>query len=618
MAENGEEKLLAMARHIAKTLGHNDATAEDILQIFSTFDGRFSRDKMADETEGVVNGNGNVPVGQFDQTLNSIYRQISKYLTVDHPIWAESVDSATFLDAVDELTAAIRFWTPMGNDKGVRACLSRADDLLQQAMFRIVEEFRMLMERGGEALDSQNGAFESDEDDEDVQTDEIPIAHPVTSFDIIIDALPVGTINDLHEIAERMVAARYGKECSHVYSSCRREFIEESFSRLGLQKLSNEDVQGMHWSELDEEIERWMKGAVLALRVLFPSERRLCDRVFAGAQLASVADLAFMEVCRGAAIQILNFVDAVAIRSRAPERLFKVLDLFETLRDLMPEFEAQFADQYSSTLRNEAAVILKRLGETIRGIFMELENLIRRDPAKTPFPGGGVHPITRYVMNYLRAAFRSRDTLEQVFEESSVEYRKSDDRASPASLVVQIDWIMELLESNLEAKSKTYRVPALCSLFMVNNGKYILQKVKDSELGTILGEEWIKKQSAKVRQYLVNYHRSSWSKVLGALKLDIGTITAISMKEKLKIFNMQFEEILKAQSSWIFYDEQFQDDLKVSVVDTYRNFIGRFMSLQELGRQPNKLITYSVDDVEAMMDQLFSNSQNGGAGGGRK
>ena len=105
--------------------------------------------------------------------------------------------------------------------------------------------------------------------------------------------------------------------------------------------------------------------------------------------------------------------------------------MFETLRDLMPEFESVFSDQYCLFLRNEAKTICKRLGEAIRGIFMELENLISRDPPKTPVPGGGLHPITRYVMNYLRAACRSRQTLEQVFEESAAvsHQPKVDDRS---------------------------------------------------------------------------------------------------------------------------------------------------------------------------------------------
>ena len=134
-------------------------------------------------------------------------------------------------------------------------------------------------------------------------------------------------------------------ECLHVFSSCRREFLEQSLSRLGLQKLSIEDVHKMQWHDIEDEIERWIKGFNVALKILFPSERRLCDRVFFG--FSSAADFSFMEVCRGSTVQLLNFADAVAIGSRSPERLFKILDVFETLRDLISEFELLFCDHYS-------------------------------------------------------------------------------------------------------------------------------------------------------------------------------------------------------------------------------------------------------------------------------
>ncbi|KAF3956363.1 hypothetical protein CMV_018500 [Castanea mollissima] len=100
-------------------------------------------------------------------------------------------------------------------------------------------------------------------------------------------------------------------------------------------------------------------------------------------------------------------------------------------------------------------------------------------------------------MNYLRAACRSCQTLEQVFDENVVP-SKGVSPSSSSSLSVQMDWIMELLEGNLEAKSKIYKDPALSSVFMMNNGRYIVQKVKDSELGGLLGEDWIRKHNAKV------------------------------------------------------------------------------------------------------------------------
>uniref|UniRef100_A0A5B7A0A4 Exocyst subunit Exo70 family protein n=1 Tax=Davidia involucrata TaxID=16924 RepID=A0A5B7A0A4_DAVIN len=634
MAENGEEKLIAVARHIAKTLGHNDTMADDILQIFSNFDTRL-REKLSDKL-GDEDPRSSVAL---EQTLKSLDRQIARYVSADHPIWSDSADSSAFLDALDELLAAIRDWTPMSTEKPVAACLDRADDLLQQAMFRLEDEFRSLMERGGESFGLtryQNGesaanySFDSEEDeDEDGEDDQIPVAHPISDYDIVIDALPSGTINDLHEIAKRMVAAGFGKECSHAYSSGRREFLEESLSRLGLQKLSIEEVQKMPWSDLEDEIERWIKAVNVALRILFPSERRLCDRVFFG--FSSAADLSFMEVCRGSTIQLLNFADAISIGSRAPERLFKVLDVFETVRDLMPEFESVFSDQYCFFLRNESITIWKRLGEAIRGIFMELENLIRRDPAKAAVPGGGLHPITRYVMNYLRAACRSRQTLEQVFEESIAppgggDYRIPDDRSlSSSSLSVQMAWIMELLESNLESKSKIYRDPALCSVFMTNNGRYIVQKVKDSELGSLLGDDWIRKHSGKVRQYQANYQRSSWNKVSGVLKLDnshlaSNVVASNALKEKLKLFNTYFEETCKTQSTWVIFDEQLREELRISVArnlsPAYSNFLGRLQTFPDVGKLTEKHIRYNVEDLEVRINELFQGS--GGSAGGRK
>ncbi|XP_010443580.1 PREDICTED: exocyst complex component EXO70B1 [Camelina sativa] len=623
MAENGEEKLLAVARHIAKTLGHNESMADDILQIFSNFDGRFSREKLAEGQAG-EDGSG---VAVLERALNSIDVQISRFVAADQPIWADPSDSAAFLDTIDELVAIIREWSPMASEKPIGVCLARADDMMQQAMFRIEEEFRSLMERGaesfglnpqGDAGATMNHRFDSEEEDDDDRDFhngddvQIPVAQPLTDYDLIIDALPSATINDLHEMAKRMLGAGFGKSCSHVYSACRREFLEESMSRLGLQKLSIEEVHKMPWQELEDEIDRWIKAANVALRILFPSERRLCDRVFFG--FSSAADLSFMEVCRGSTIQLLNFADAIAIGSRSPERLFKVLDVFETMRDLMPEFESVFSDQFCSVLRNEAVTIWKRLGESIRGIFMELENLIRRDPAKAAVPGGGLHPITRYVMNYLRAACRSRQTLELVFEESNGVPSKDS-----TLLTVQMSWIMELLESNLEVKSKVYKDPALCYVFLMNNGRYIVQKVKDGDLGLLLGDDWIRKHNAKVRQYHMNYQRSSWNKMLGLLKVD-NTASGMNglgktMKEKLKQFNIQFDEICKVHSTWVVFDEQLREELKISLdrllVPAYGNFIGRFQNLGDIGKNADRYIKYGVEDIEARINELFKGTTTG-------
>lgn len=606
MADNGEEKLIAVARHIAKTLGHTDSMTDDILKIFSNFDGRL-REKLSDD--GV------------EQTLKSLDRRLSRYISLDAPIWSNSIDVSSFLHAVDQLIAAVRDWAPLTGHKRVASCVDRAEDLLQQTMLRLEDEFRALLENGGASIDSTRSHPDySDDDDASVEEDEaIPVAEPVADYDFLIDALPPGTVGDLHEIAKRMAAAGYEKECCGAYAACRREFLEQSLSRLGLPKLSIDEVQRMQWTQLEDEIERWIKAINVTLRVLLPSERRLCDRVFSG--FPSDADLSFTEVCRGSIIQLLNFADAVAISSRSPERLFKVLDVYEAIRDLMPEFELVFLDDCCLPLRNEAVTVWKRLGEVIRGIFLELENLIRRDPAKSAVPGGGLHPITRYVMNYLRAACRSRLTLEQVFEESADSDYEKRDSVSPSSLSLQLSWIMELLESSLEAKSRVYKDAALSSVFMMNNGRYIVQKVKDNELGALLGDDWIRKNMAKVRQHHVKYQRSSWGKLLSYLKVEHSNsassngTTSKALREQLKLFNSCFEEICRAQSSWVIFDEQLKEELKISVSGhlspAYRNFLGRLHALADVGKHVDRHIRYSMEDVEARITALFQGTSAG-------
>lgn len=318
---NGEEKLIAVARHIAKTLGHSDSMTDDIFQIFSTFDGRFSREKLSDHHPTMAGESS--PAAALDDCLSSLHRQISHSLSFDQPLWLDPTVSSAFLDAVDDLIATIRDFTPLAaGNKSVAGSLDRAEDLLQQALFRLEDEFRGIIHRVTDSFDSvRPRSLESSDSDSDGD-DGLPVAHPVTDFNIIIDALPAATINDLQEIAKRMIAVDYGRECSHVYSACRREFLEESLSRLGLQKLSTEEVQKLPWPELEDEIERWCNSAVFSLRILFPSERRLCDRVFAG--FPATGDFSFMEVCRGAATQLLNFAGEIvqgARRLRNPKGL---------------------------------------------------------------------------------------------------------------------------------------------------------------------------------------------------------------------------------------------------------------------------------------------------------
>ncbi|KAM3352340.1 hypothetical protein ACQJBY_023906 [Aegilops geniculata] len=644
MAEDGEEKLLATVQHIAKTLGRTGTMTEDILKVFSNYDGRLSLDKLYAAAAAAGGGGGGgagehsmsmpasspppalpsaaaahsmpAPVTSLERTVRTLDRQISQFVTMERLVWADSADADAFLEAVDDLIGTVQELDAAGTNRGL---LDRADELLSRCMARLEDEFRALIERPDDAAPAAPGGFDSEQsDDEDYDADDgygdepIPIAKPVTDFDVVIDALPPGSVSDVHQIARRMVDAGFGRECAEAYAAARRGFIDESVARLGIRSRTSDEVHSLPWEELEFDIARWIPAFKMVFRILIPSERRLSDRVFEG--LAPYGDLAFVAAVRTQALQLISFGDAVAAASRAPERLFRVIDMYEAVRDLLPDLDPVFADPYSAALRAEVSAVCNTLGSSIKGIFMELENLIRRDPARVAVPGGGIHPITRYVMNYLRAACGSRQTLEEVMEGDlgalGVTAIAVDPDRPTSSLAVHIAWIMDVLHKNLESKSKIYRDPPLASIFLMNNGKYVIHKVNDSELGVLLGDDWMKQMLSRVRRWSMEYQRGAWAKVMSVLQTGGSGFSGLppkAMLQKLQMFNGYLEEIRAAQCEWVITDDQLRADVKAAIADSvlpaYKGLIARLRSSPDAPQ--DLFIKHTPEDVEACIQHLF-------------
>lgn len=174
--------------------------------------------------------------------------------------------------------------------------------------------------------------------------------------------------------------------------------------------------------------------------------------------------------------------------------------------------------------------------------------------------------------------------------------------------------VMELLDSNLEGKAKLYKDVALSNIFMMNNGRYILQKIKGSaEIHGLMGDTWCRKRSSDMRQYHKNYQRETWNKLLGCLNLEglnvNGKVVKPVLKERFKSFNQMFDEIHKTQSTWVVSDDQLQSELRVSisavVIPAYRSFLGRFSQYLQPGRQTEKYVKYQPEDIEDCIDKLF-------------
>ncbi|GLT59424.1 hypothetical protein SLA2020_322420 [Shorea laevis] len=442
-----------------------------------------------------------------------------------------------------------------------------------------------------------------------------------------MDLMPPEAICDLQAIAMRMISAGYVRECIQVYGSVRKSAVDSSFRKLGIEKLSIGDIQRLAWEALEGKFRRWIRAARVCVRILFPSEKRLCKQIFAGVG-TSIDDACFMETVKGPAIQLFNFAEAISISRRLPEKLFKILDLHDALMDLQPDIEVVFDSKSSDSIGVQAAEILSRLAEAVRGILLEFENAVLREPTR-PVPVGTIHPLTRYVMNYISLISDYRQTLiELIMSKPSTGSRYSGDPTTPdmdfaelegkTPLALHLIWIIVILEFNLEGKSKKYKDASLGHLFIMNNVHYIVQKIKGSpELREMIGDAYLRKLTGKVRHAATNYERATWVNVLYNLR-DEGLhvtggfssgVSRSALRERFKLFNGSFEEVHRTQASWIVPDTQLREELRISIseklIPAYRSFLGRYRSHIESGRHPENYIKYSVEDLETAVLDFF-------------
>lgn len=555
-------------------------------------------------------------------------------------------EAEKYLKTVDELQKLMESVSLPQTD------VHKVQNVLQIAMVRLEEEFRNLLLVHSEPLDpelvlnpasmasfrSLNESYgdrpsHSSDDDEAEEEEEEAVSHPLADKVCEMDLIPQDVIPDLHRIAERMVAAGYTRECMQVYGSIRKSMVDESFLRLGIEKLSIGDVQRLEWETLEVKIKKWIRAAKVCIRMLFASEKRLCEQVFDG--LDSVGETCFSELAKGATMQLFNFSEAIAISRRSPEKLFKILDLYETLSELLPDIETVFSNELCANVKTQASEILTRLGEAARGIFTEFENAIQRETSRTPIPGGTIHPITRYVMNYISFISDYKETLmklivnkpsqtSKLLPEGLIdligEYDRGSDSDDQSVLSLHLVWITLILQNNLEGKSKVYKDISLSHIFLMNNVHYIVQKVKGSDLRALIGDDWLRKHSGKVRQYATNYQRATWMKVLSCLKdegIHVGGsfssgVSKAALKERFKSFNAAFEEVHRSQSTWIVPDAQLREELRISIAEkllpAYRSFYGRFKNHLESGRHSEMYIKFSPEDLENALLDFFEGS----------
>ncbi|GER29403.1 exocyst subunit exo70 family protein H7 [Striga asiatica] len=561
------------------------------------------------------------------------------------PLFAANGDrreAHRFVEAVASLQAAMHYYVKIHSGP---ENLVRAQNLMRIAIKRLEKEFYVILSSNRKNLDSESVSSRSsrgsvrssvsdyyeDEISEEERSTTPPrtpprTPPPVSEAEKASDMAMV----DLKTIADCMIAAGYGKECVRVYKLIRKSIVDETLYSLGVEKLTHSKMQKMDWNVLEAKIKAWLHTVTVAVKTLFHGERILCDVVFSSSE--RIAESCFTDISRDAAVNLFSFPENFG-KSRkilSPEKMFRALDMYEAISELWPEIESVFSHESLSAVRSEAMAAQGKLAEAVRVMLAQFEAAIQKDSSKTP-SGGGVHPLTRYVMNFLVFIADYSGAVTDIVAESPPDARSplpasyftsptagGGEDPSAEAITTRLAWLILVLLCKLDAKAVLYNDVALSYLFLANNLNYVVLKVRNSNLGILMGLDWIWNNRSKVNRYFANYERMGWSDVISSLPEDpTAEIAPEEVGNRFRKFNQGFEEAYKKQAAWVIPDPKARDEVKISlskkIILPYRAFYQKHRGDYSRGVGGESIVRYAPEDLDNYLSDLFFATASGGS-----
>ncbi|KAK4345826.1 hypothetical protein RND71_036002 [Anisodus tanguticus] len=687
------ENLKERAEFMNESMQKSQTITDNMISILGSFDHRLSALETAMRPTQIRTHSIRKAHENIDKTLKvaeSILAQFDLARQTEAKILrGPHEDLESYLEAVNQLRSIVKFFSSTKGLKSGIGMINHASSLLAKSVLKLEEEFRQLLTlyskpvepdrlfdclpqslRPSTGSPSKGDGTGTKEHQRSLET---VVYHPPA-------LIPPRILPLLHELAQQMIQAGHQQQLYTIYKETRSTVVEQSLRKLGVERLGKEDVQKMQWEVLEAKIGNWIHFMRISVKLLFAAEKKVSDQIFEGQD--SLRDQCFAEVTGNSVAVLLSFGEAIAKSKRSPEKLFVLLDMYEIMRELQSEMDIIFGSQYCSEMREAAKVLTDRLAETAQETFVDFEEAVEKDATKTSVLDGTVHPLTSYVINYVKFLFESflsmtsitvhelfflvplhckphlhcflsglvfhlripssfdcitslvsrnnyficyQSTLKQLFGDA-------DDGHSKDQLGVITTRILQALQSNLDGKSKQYKDPALTQLFLMNNIHYIVRSVRRSEAKDVLGDDWVQIHRRVVQQHANQYKRISWSKVcllplvffVYLVYLVCGVMVLLSCE---MVFCDGIDMILQTLSvqgaspagnasftgevvsSNTVPDSELRESLRLAVAEVllpaYRSFAKRFGSMIEGGKNPQKYIRYTPEDLERMLAEFF-------------
>ncbi|GIM12723.1 hypothetical protein Vretimale_15897 [Volvox reticuliferus] len=407
-----------------------------------------------------------------------------------------------FLSAVGRLEEAwshLEAYMDGGNVNAVEQAYENAVDLYEKAMRECEADFAgVLAQHGAARLPSAAWLMEKASPEHLRES----LSHPE------LELLPPAAVARVSRLAEAMLRARH-VTCLDTYAQARSRSLDMLLALVGLDPTSL--PSGLALQSADQ-LQRLVSGWAVQLRVLL---------VGAAAELALAQDVwpspydevTFSETISRSLRLVLQVGKAVCEgrgASRSPDRVFVLLQMHQSLMDLLPYLDDLLSARERCTgLLNEAHLLGVMIGRSARQLFADFEEGMgsrgihgsgaygSEAVSKLTMLDGTVHPMCATTLSFLKRLFTYPNALTLLFSPGAGSVSSAgggtNEAASAAASSSIMRILMRLLES-LEAKARSYKIPALGDLFLMNNVHYMVWTVEQAAAAEKVAQRQLQQQ----------------------------------------------------------------------------------------------------------------------------
>jgi exocyst complex protein 7 len=389
-----------------------------------------------------------------------------------------------------------------------------------------------------------------------------------------------------------------------------------------LKTYTPEEIDEMEWGTLETAISLWIQHFELALRTVFVSEKKLSNQILGGILDGAVWLECFVKIADKIMAVFFRFGEGVARSNKEPQKLFKLLDMFDSLEKLKTEFSEIFEGEAGADICTRFRELEKLLVHSSSKVFWEFGLQIEGNSDGFPPPqDGSVPKLVRYAINYLKylasetysAPMAKVLLTEKIWKAGILSKPEPEENLLRDALAN----IMEALQRNVESKKLRYKDRILPQVFAMNTYWYIYMRTRNTELGKLLGEQYLKmnyKVVAEESAYM--YQRQAWKPLVRLLdkeelkrenKSDNEDTRAL-IREKMEGFLKGVSEVSQRHrsGSYTIHDVDLREQIKEAtvklVVPAYIEFLNAYSSAL-----PSKSYV-KPEAVQGLLDQIFNGS----------